>query len=177
METTKKSTVSGLVLNHIFFVNLDNALVYLYTGAFIFYLLFRGFDGAALTLIVLVPFEYFMRDVREPLKSFYGATEYASYVWYNFWIMCYLLYLYVMYLLHKRLGLTVTKLYLFVSYSFGAIVILQFIAFIDAITIYSDLVSYVYAFGLNAINLSVFIFAVYSVVFHGNDVKARNFGN
>lgn len=153
-------------------LTLGNALVYIYTGAFFYCLLNRGFDSASLVLVTLVPIEFFMRDIRDPLIGFVTIHyQYAYYIWFPFWMLCELLILIVLYIIHRDMKLRSTKLYLMVANSIFILAVIQFLGLIDSLTIKSSYFTLFYTYSIPSLNVGIFIYSIYFVFRYGNNNK------
>lgn len=154
------------------FFSLGDAMVYFYTFAFFFCLARRGFDSASLALISLVPLELFMRDVRDPLIQFVTVHHnYSYYIWFPFWMLCDLLYIMVLNVLHRVLQLQKSKLYVMISTTFFAFIVLQFAAMVDSITFKFQWFTTLYTYAIPSLNVCIFLYSVYYVVRYGSRNK------
>jgi len=139
--------------------------VYLYTIALFISVFAFGLKSATVTLLFLVPLEFLMRDVRDPLLHFARLNyEYKDLIWYPFWILCDLLYLFLLRVAHKEFNLQPTKLYQMFAFSYLCFAFIQLVGMLDSMFLRSHYLDLFYSYSIQAINFGLFVYAVYYVV-------------
>lgn len=144
---------------------IDDALVFFYTFAFFYCVVRTQFGSSALSLISLVPLEYFMSDIRDPLIGFVTLhSSYAAYIWYPFWILCYTLYIVVLRIAHREQRFEHSRIYIMISQALFVLIAVQTIGLLNYEFIGSGLIRECVTFAIPAINISIFIYAAYYLI-------------
>ncbi len=147
------------------FFAIDDALVFFYTFAF-FYLISTGpFSSDSLSLTAIIPLEYFMSFIRDPLISFVMIhSEFASLIWHPFWLLCHLLYIMLLSIIHRDRGYEISRLFRMISVTYFGLMIIHTYALIDSYTFKSHIFTFIYTYAIPSMNISIFLYSVYYVV-------------
>jgi len=150
-----------------FLLSIDNNMFYVYSLALLASILKnREFCSLSLTTLIVLVANLTMLQIRDPLLTFANSTgDMAWQVWFGAWAMANLFVISSLYLSHRRLNISTSKVSSIVSLHFVALCALQCVGYVDEVYFNTNTLDLVYRFGIPTINISIGITILGFLVF------------
>lgn len=146
---------------------LDDSIKYLYIFSLVVGVVyFQRLNSIVITALVLVGVEVFMNEIRDPLLAFIlpWQNEWKLTVWTTVWSLCELGAILAINFLHIKIGVDTGIQARNVKLAYLALMAMQILLMINVYFFNSDFIAEAYSYGIPAINVSIGVYFLGSVM-------------